>query len=184
MQLFEEDIYKDVSFGPKNFGFSEKDLDQSVQTALHLVGIEKDLWERSPLNLSGGQKRRVAIAGVLASNPEIIVLDEPTAGLDPQGSNDMMELFQNLKTKHNKTIVMVTHDLEHVLKYADSVIQLRNGSVAYEGSKKGFFDQLSEEEFILPKPLKLKQLLNEKGFNTKDVVGLEAMAQLIKGELE
>ena len=184
MQLFEEDIYKDVSFGPKNFGFSQKDLDQSVQTALHLVGIEKDLWERSPLNLSGGQKRRVAIAGVLASNPEIIVLDEPTAGLDPQGSNDMMELFQNLKTKHNKTIVMVTHDLEHVLKYADSVIQLRNGSVAYEGSKEGFFDQLSEEEFILPKPLKLKQLLNEKGFNTKDVVGLEAMAQLIKGELE
>lgn len=183
MQLFEEDIYKDVSFGPKNFGFSQEEIDKSVQTALHLVGIDKDLWERSPLNLSGGQKRRVAIAGVLASNPEVIVLDEPTAGLDPQGSKEMMELFLKLKNEHNKTVVMVTHDLEHVLKYADDVIQLRDGKVIYEGNKDGFFDQLSLEEFILPKPLKLKKLLEAKGFDTKDAIGFEAMAKLIKGEV-
>lgn len=183
MQLFEEDIYKDVSFGPKNFNFTEDETNRSVETALHLVGIEKELWGRSPLNLSGGQKRRVAIAGVLASNPEVIVLDEPTAGLDPQGSKDMMNLFLNLKNNHNKTIVMVTHDLEHVLNYADEVIQLRHGEVVYQGSKDGFFDQLSEEEFVLPKPLKLKKLLESKGFDTKDEVTVEALAQLVKGEL-
>ena len=183
MQLFEEDIYKDVSFGPKNFNFSEEETNRSVQTALHLVGIEEELWKRSPLNLSGGQKRRVAIAGVLASNPEVIVLDEPTAGLDPQGSKDMMNLFLNLKNNHDKTIVMVTHDLEHVLNYADEVIQLRHGQVVYQGSKDSFFDQLSEEEFVLPKPLKLKKLLESKGFDTKDEVTVEALAQLVKGEL-
>ena len=115
MQLFEESIYKDVSFGPQNFDFTEDEINKNVQKALKLVGIEESLWERSPLNLSGGQKRRVAIAGVLASNPEVIVLDEPTAGLDPQGSKDMMQLFIDLKNKHNKTVVMVTHDLDHVL---------------------------------------------------------------------
>lgn len=183
MQLFEETIYKDVSFGPKNFGFSEAEIDESVQTALHLVGIDQKLWERSPLNLSGGQKRRVAIAGVLASNPEVIVLDEPTAGLDPQGSKDMMDLFLKLKNNHEKTVVMVTHDLEHVLNYAEDVIQLDKGRIAFQGSKDEFFEQISEEEFILPKPLKLKQLLQAKGFTLGDEIDVDAIARRVKEEV-
>lgn len=180
MQLFEESIYKDVSFGPQNFDFTEDEININVQKALKLVGIEESLWERSPLNLSGGQKRRVAIAGVLASNPEVIVLDEPTAGLDPQGSKDMMQLFIDLKNKHNKTVVMVTHDLDHVLNYADDVIQLEQGRVVFEGSKEDFFEQISSEKFILPKSLQLKRLLKDKGFDTKDAVEVEEIARLVK----
>lgn len=180
MQLFEESIYKDVSFGPQNFDFTEDEINKNVQKALKLVGIEESLWERSPLNLSGGQKRRVAIAGVLASNPEVIVLDEPTAGLDPQGSKDMMQLFIDLKNKHNKTVVMVTHDLDHVLNYADDVIQLEQGRVVFEGSKEDFFEQISSEKFILPKSLQLKRLLKDKGFDTKDAVEVEEIARLVK----
>ena len=180
MQLFEESIYKDVSFGPQNFDFTEDEININVQKALKLVGIEESLWERSPLNLSGGQKRRVAIAGVLASNPEVIVLDEPTAGLDPQGSKDMMQLFIDLKNKHNKTVVMVTHDLDHVLNYADDVIQLEQGRVVFEGSKEDFFEQISSEKFILPKSLQLKRLLKDKGFDTKDAVEVEEIAHLVK----
>lgn len=180
MQLFEESIYKDVSFGPQNFDFTEDEINKNVQKALKLVGIEESLWERSPLNLSGGQKRRVAIAGVLASNPEVIVLDEPTAGLDPQGSKDMMQLFIDLKNKHNKTVVMVTHDLDHVLNYADDVIQLEQGRVVFEGSKEDFFEQISSEKFILPKSLQLKRLLKDRGFDTKDAVEVEEIARLVK----
>lgn len=180
MQLFEESIYKDVSFGPQNFDFTEDEINKNVQKALKLVGIEESLWERSPLNLSGGQKRRVAIAGVLASNPEVIVLDEPTAGLDPQGSKDMMQLFIDLKNKHNKTVVMVTHDLDHVLNYADDVIQLEQGRVVFEGSKEEFFEQISSEKFILPKSLQLKRLLKDKGFDTKSAVEVEEIARLVK----
>lgn len=93
MQLFDDTIYKDVSFGPRNFGMNDNEIKVNVENALNLVGIDSELWERSPLNLSGGQKRRVAIAGVLATEPDVIVLDEPTAGLDPQGAKDMMKLF-------------------------------------------------------------------------------------------
>lgn len=183
MQLFEETIYKDVSFGPKNFGFAEEDIDKNVQQALKLVGIEQDLWDRSPLNLSGGQKRRVAIAGVLATNPDVIVLDEPTAGLDPQGSKAMMDLFLELKNKHEKTIIMVSHDLEHVLNYADDVLQLQDGRLIFEGPKSKFFEEISSSEFVLPKPLILKRLLENKGFDTKDEIDVDKIARIIKEAL-
>ena len=114
-------------------------LKHSPKNALRLVGIDEELWERSPLNLSGGQKRRVAIAGVLATNPDLIVLDEPTAGLDPQGSKSMMELFEDLNKTHHKTIIMVSHDMEHVLNYCEHVIVMDKGPSFLKVPQKAFF---------------------------------------------
>ncbi len=183
MQLFEETVFKDVSFGPSNFGFTEEESLKSVKQALTLVGIDESLWERSPLDLSGGQKRRVAIAGVIASNPEVLVLDEPTAGLDPQGSKDMMALFLGLNQEHNKTIIMVTHDMDHVLNYADNVVVMDKGSCIYQGLAKDFFSDkelLNSLGFVLPRILQLKHLLEEKGYTLSESLDLDVLAQEIK----
>lgn len=183
MQLFEETVFKDVSFGPSNFGFTEEESLKSVKQALTLVGIDESLWERSPLDLSGGQKRRVAIAGVIASNPEVLVLDEPTAGLDPQGSKDMMTLFLGLNQEHNKTIIMVTHDMDHVLNYADNVVVMDKGSCIYQGPAKDFFSDkelLNSLGFVLPRILQLKHLLEEKGYTLSESLDLDVLAQEIK----
>lgn len=179
MQLFDDTIYKDVSFGPKNFGMDEATIKANVENALRLVGIEPELWERSPLKLSGGQKRRVAIAGVLATNPDVIVLDEPTAGLDPQGSKAMMALFEKLNKEYNKTIIMVTHDMDHVLNYCDNVIVMNEAKVLEECTTKDFFANralLERLDFVKPLILQLQEFLNDKGFkiplssNINDIV--------------
>ncbi|AYV34361.1 energy-coupling factor transporter ATPase [Erysipelothrix rhusiopathiae] len=187
MQLFEETIYKDVAFGPKNFGFNEEQIQENVSQSLNLVGIHPDIWKRSPLDLSGGQKRRVAIAGVLATNPDVIVLDEPTAGLDPQGSKDMMDLFVRLNQEMKKTVIMVTHDMDHVLRYADNVLVLNQGSVFYDGPVQDFFDDSNKLEslgFVAPKILQLKQLLQKNGFNSAQSLELDDIAKLIERDLK
>ncbi|MDE8269933.1 energy-coupling factor transporter ATPase [Erysipelothrix rhusiopathiae] len=187
MQLFEETIYKDVAFGPKNFGFNEEQIQENVSQSLNLVGIHPDIWKRSPLDLSGGQKRRVAIAGVLATNPDVIVLDEPTAGLDPQGSKDMMDLFVRLNQEMKKTVIMVTHDMDHVLRYADNVLVLNQGSVFYDGPVQDFFDDSNKLEslgFVAPKILQLKQLLQKYGFNSAQSLELDDIAKLIERDLK
>lgn len=187
MQLFEETIYKDVAFGPKNFGFNEEQIQENVSQSLNLVGIHPDIWKRSPLDLSGGQKRRVAIAGVLATNPDVIVLDEPTAGLDPQGSKDMMDLFVRLNQEMKKTVIMVTHDMDHVLRYADNVLVLNQGSVFYDGPVQYFFDDSNKLEslgFVAPKILQLKQLLQKNGFNSAQSLELDDIAKLIERDLK
>jgi len=183
MQLFEETVYKDVSFGPKNFGFSEEEINRNVQEALGLVGIDSSLWERSPLDLSGGQKRRVAIAGVLASAPDVIVLDEPTAGLDPQGSKDMMKLFEKLKKEHHKTIIMVTHDMEQVYDYADYVAYLESGKLKYYGDPQTFFDDIENDDFVLPKMLYVQKLLKEHGLDLHLAKDVDDLASNIKEAL-
>ncbi|WP_289804218.1 energy-coupling factor transporter ATPase, partial [Faecalibaculum rodentium] len=129
-QLFEETIGRDIAFGPKNFGVSEEDALEQVKAVLPVVGLDESYLERSPFDLSGGQKRRVAIAGILVLDPEVLVLDEPAAGLDPQGATEMMELFADLNIKAGKTVLLVTHDMEHVLKYCDHVIVMDQGKVA------------------------------------------------------
>lgn len=187
MQLFEETIYKDVAFGPKNFGFNEEQIQENVSQSLNLVGIHPDIWKRSPLDLSGGQKRRVAIAGVLATYPDVIVLDEPTAGLDPQGSKDMMDLFVRLNQEMKKTVIMVTHDMDHVLRYADNVLVLNQGSVFYDGPVQDFFDDSNKLEslgFVAPKILQLKQLLQKNGFNSAQSLELDDIAKLIERDLK
>lgn len=186
MQLFDDTIYKDVSFGPKNFGMDEALINENVERALTLVGIEPEIWERSPLNLSGGQKRRVAIAGVLATDPELIVLDEPTAGLDPQGSKDMMSLFQRLNKEYNKTIVMVTHDMEHVLDYCDHVIVLDHGEIIYEGAVRSFFENrklLDNLDIVKPLILQLHDILSDKGFKVSVETDLKTLVQKLIEEV-
>ncbi len=167
-QLFEEDILKEVAFGPKNFGYGEPEATALAKDSLRLVGIEDSLFAQSPLDLSGGQKRRVAIAGVLATNPDILVCDEPTAGLDPQGSIQMMELFKSFNEELNKTIILVTHDMEHVLNYADNVVVLDHGRVIFTGTNTEFFenDELLQSLTILPpKVISMRQKLIARGFD-------------------
>lgn len=165
-QLFEETIEKDICFGPKNFNMSDEDIEQSLHKVCEIVGIDKDMLMKSPLELSGGQKRRVAIAGILAMNPSILVLDEPTSGLDPQGAKYMMNMFKELNTKLNKTIILVTHDMEHVLNYCDNVVVLKKGEIILQSDVNEFFEN---EEVIkklnveLPNVIKTRNMLREKG---------------------
>lgn len=184
-QLFEETIAKDICFGPKNFGVSEEESMVRARAALKQVGLDESYLERSPFELSGGQKRRVAIAGILAMDPEIIVLDEPTAGLDPQGTKQMMRLFYDLNKKFNKTVYIVTHDMEHVLNYCDEVIVMRDGHMIHQSDVVSFFakkELLNELHIAPPQIIKAKMMLEEKGFTISKENTLEALVEsIIKG---
>ena len=183
-QLFEETILKDVSFGRKNFGVSEEEAIIKAKEALKLVGIDESMYEKSPLDLSGGQKRRVAIAGILAMEPEIIVLDEPTAGLDPKGSKEMIGLFRKLNKEMHKTIILVTHDNEVVYNYADNVILLSHGEIVLNKDAREFFDDkelLDRLHILKPQIVELKELLNAKGYKIgNEVRDIKALAKAIK----
>lgn len=167
-QLFEETIGRDIAFGPKNFGVSEEDALEQVKAVLPVVGLDESYLERSPFDLSGGQKRRVAIAGILVLDPEVLVLDEPAAGLDPQGATEMMELFADLNIKAGKTVLLVTHDMEHVLKYCDHVIVMDQGKVAREADVDEFFSHPEWLEAIGIDPpgiVRLQRRLRERGMD-------------------
>ena len=138
-QLFEETILKDICFGPKNFGMSEEEAVLVAKKMLKVVGLNESYCEKSPFECSGGEKRRIAIAGILAMNPDILVLDEPTAGLDPKGAKDMMELFVRINKETRKTILLVTHDMEHVLNYCENVVVVSHGKVIRDCSVVEFF---------------------------------------------
>ncbi len=143
-QLFEETVYKDIAFGPKNMKLSEDEIDGRVRRAARFVGVEEELLDRSPFDLSGGQKRRVAIAGVIAMMPEVLVLDEPMAGLDPQGREEIMK---NILAYHDETgaaIVIVTHSMDEAASYADRMIVLNHGRVAMEGAPEEVFSRGEE----------------------------------------
>ncbi len=186
-QLFEETILKDVSFGPKNYGYTMEEAQKKAKAALKLVGIDESLYDHSPFDLSGGQKRRIAIAGILALEPKILVLDEPTAGLDPRGSEDMMNLFIDLNKQAHITIILVTHDNEIVYNYADNVVLVSEGKIKYSGDALKLFNdkQLVEEHKLLePKILDLKNKLNEKGFNVPlDIRTIEQLVTYLSKEL-
>lgn len=140
-QLFEETVEKDIAFGPENFGVADEEIKQRIQDIIPAVGLSEDHLTRSPFDLSGGQMRRVAIAGVLAVNPHVLVLDEPTAGLDPRGQKEIMNMFHTLHKSQNLTTVLVTHSMEDALKYADHVIILNQGSLYMEGKPADVFMQ-------------------------------------------
>lgn len=185
-QLFEETILKDVAFGPKNFEM--ENAEEKAKEALKMVGIEESYFERSPLELSGGQKRRVAIAGILAMDPKIIVLDEPTAGLDPAGSKAMMQLFDDLNRKYNKTIIVVTHDMEQVLKHCDEVIVMDEGQIRLKSDVKTFFkdSKLCKSLNILPPNIiRLKDELREKGYKIDDeAVDVDTLVKQISKQVK
>ena len=185
-QLFEETVEKDIAFGPKNFGVNEEEALKIAAEVVKTVGLPEEVLKKSPFDLSGGQMRRVAIAGVLAMKPEVLVLDEPTAGLDPKGRLEMMEMFYKLNKEQNMTIVLVTHQMNDVSDYADHVIVIEAGNVVKEGSPKEVFSDASwllEKQLGVPTTLAFVEKLKEKGWSTdKMPLTLDELANAILEE--
>ena len=191
-QLFEMTVFKDVAFGPTNMKLGEDDIIERVKHALDIVGIDASLYESSPFDLSGGQKRRVAIAGVLAMMPEILILDEPTAGLDPQGRYEILDEIQNLHKRLGITVILVSHSMEDIARYVDRVVVMDKGEIKMDGLVKDIFKETEALEgmgLAVPQVSYLIQALNKHGFNlSEDIVTLEeakeALITLLKTESE
>ena len=167
-QLFEETVYRDIAFGPQNLGLSETEVKQNVLDALELVELPESLLSKSPFDLSGGQKRRVAIAGVLAMKPEILVLDEHVAGLDPKSRARILEQINRLHKNTGTTVIMVSHSMEDVAKYAKRILVMNEGEVAYFDTPRNIFQHRTEIEQMglsVPQVSKLVQHLKERGFS-------------------
>lgn len=173
-QLFEETIYKDIAFGPKNLGLNEEQVRERVKEAMELVGLDyEELKDRSPFELSGGQKRRVAIAGVLAMEPKILVLDEPTAGLDPRGRDEILGEIQQLYEKENMTIILVSHSMEDIAKLVNRILVMHRGKVVIDGKTRDVFKRAQELEDIglgVPQITKFMMKLKERDNSIRDTV--------------
>lgn len=172
-QLFEISVIKDVEFGPRNLGLENLEVERRSFQALKLVGIEDELLDVSPHTLSGGQKRRVAIAGVLAMKPEVLVLDEPTAGLDPQGRNEILELLQKIHREQNITIILVSHSMDDVARYTERVLVMNQGQLVLDGTPRSIFQY--EQELLqiglgVPQSTKVMYMLQRAGADVKTQV--------------
>lgn len=191
-QLFADTVALDVAFGPKNMKLEKDEIDRRVRRALDLVGLPYDKFaERSPFELSGGEKRRAAIAGVIAMEPKILVLDEPTAGLDPQGREEILDLIKQLKKEVSPTIIIVSHNMDEIAKMADHIIVMSEGYIIYDGTPIEVFTQpdfKEKTELDLPMATRIADTLQERGINIPDVVTVEALveelAKLKKGGCE
>ena len=185
-QLFEETILKDIIFGPKNFGVSEEEAIKIAKDMIQLVGLDESYLERSPFDLSGGQKRRIAIAGILAMNPDILILDEPTAGLDPQGAKEMLQLFKKVN-QEVKTVILVSHDMNQVLEYCDDVVVMNHGHVEKHVTVNELFketDYLTSLSIDLPIITSFILKLNENGFHLDpSIKDINVLIQEIGGQL-
>lgn len=165
-QLFEDTVMKDILFGPKNFGMSPDEAKLEAEKVAKLLKIPDEILERSPFSISGGQMRKAAIAGILASNPNILILDEPTVGLDPKSKLELMELLHNIQVETHKTIIMVSHDMNVVAQYAKRVIVMNDGNVVYDGPKNELFqnvNKLSSFNLGLPECAKIALELKNRG---------------------
>ena len=182
-QLFEETVLKDVAFGPQNFGVSIEEAEQLAREKLAMVGTSEEFFEKNPFELSGGQMRRVAIAGILAMEPEVLVLDEPTAGLDPKGRRELMSLFKELN-QNGMTIVLVTHLMDDVANYADYVNVLESGKLVRSGYPKEVFqdvDFLESKQLGVPKITKFAQQLVKRGLQLESLpITIEEFAEVVK----
>ena len=147
-QLFEETVYKDISFGPKNMGLDEKEVDRRVREAAAFVGLQDDQLEKSPFELSGGQKRRVAIAGVIAMEPKVLILDEPTAGLDPVGVESILGNIRDYHQSNNATIILVSHSMEEVARTVDRLVVVNDGKIPFQGTPRQVFQHGDELEHM------------------------------------
>ncbi len=176
-QLFEETVFKDVCFGPKNLGVDDKETELRAYEALKMIGLEDEVFYQSPFDLSGGQKRRVAIAGVLAMKPKILILDEPTAGLDPAGRNDILGLILKLQKEQGMTIILVSHSMEDVAEYADRVLVMDKGSIVFDNTPREVFkhhEELKELGLSVPQVSIAMTKLREKGLPVKtDAITVE-----------
>ena len=187
-QLFETDIFKDVCFGPKNLGLPKMEVELRAFEALRLVGLDENLYYQSPFDLSGGQKRRVAIAGVLAMRPDVLILDEPTAGLDPKGRDEILDSIKDLKEKTGITVILVSHSMEDVAKYVDRLIVMNQGEVRFDGRPVEVFHHYKELEEIglaAPQTTYLMQELKKQGADVNtDATTVEEAADAIEAWLK
>ena len=166
-QLFEVDVLTDVCFGPKNQGLSKEEAEKRAIKALQMVGLKEKYYKQSPFELSGGQKRRVAIAGVLAMEPEVLILDEPTAGLDPKGRDEILDQLKRIHEERHITIILVSHSMEDVAKYVGRIIVMNQGEAMFDGTPKEVFAHYKELEKIglaAPQVTYIMNALAEKGF--------------------
>lgn len=176
-QLFEIDVFKDVCFGPKNLGLPEKEVELRAYAALKQVGIEDEYFYQSPFDLSGGQKRRVAIAGVLAMKPEVLILDEPTAGLDPKGRDEILDRIAALQKESGMTVILVSHSMEDVAKYVERLIVMDKGQVLYDAAPAEVFRHYEELEQIglaAPQVTYILHALKKQGYPVRtDLITIE-----------
>ena len=181
-QLFETDVFSDVCFGPKNLGLSQKEVQLRAYEALKLVGLEDEYFYQSPFDLSGGQKRRVAIAGVLAMKPEVLILDEPTAGLDPKGRDEILDQIAILKEQMGITVVLVSHSMDDVARYVDRIIVMNKGSVMYDDVPREVFRHYVELEKIglaAPQVTYIMKELRDHGMPVSDDCSASSISGLI-----
>ena len=187
-QLFEETIEKDIAFGPSNLGLSSEEVSRRVKKSMEMVGLDYETYKDvSPFDLSGGQKRRVAIAGVIAMEPKVLILDEPTAGLDPKGRDDILEQIKLLHEKYKMTIVLVSHSMEDVGKLAQRIVVMNKGKVELLGKPSEVFKEVETLEKIglaVPQVTYLMRVLRERGFNVSDEIftvekGTEAILKVL-----
>ena len=187
-QLFEETVAKDIAFGPKNFGLSDEEALEVAKEVITIAGLSEEFLERSPFDLSGGQMRRVAIAGVLAMKPEILVLDEPTAGLDPKGRLEMMAMFERLHKEQGITIILVTHQMNDVADYANYVVVVEGGTVVKTGLPTEIFadaDWITQRQLGVPTTVDFSQRLIAKGWEPKQMpLTMEQLVQCIVEEVK
>lgn len=182
-QLFEMTVYKDVAFGPTNMQLSKEEIHENVVSALETVGIGEELYEKSPFELSGGQKRRVAIAGVLAMNPEVLILDEPTAGLDPRGRDEILAAIKELHRTRGITVILVSHSMEDVAKLVDRIVVMHQGKITMTGTPKEVFSHVEELEqmgLAAPQVSYVFSQLKKKGFDVPlDVFTVEEAREVL-----
>ena len=165
-QLFEETVYRDIAFGPKNMKLPESEVDERVREAARFVGLSEDLFEKSPLELSGGQKRRIAIAGVIAMRPKVLILDEPTAGLDPAGCEGILKNITDYRRETGSTVLLVTHSMDDAARIADRLIVFHGGHIAMDGAPEDVFKrarELTEMGLDVPQPAAIADELRKRG---------------------
>ncbi len=184
-QLFEIDVFSDVCFGPKNLGLPKEEVEQRAKEALRQVGLSEEHYFQSPFDLSGGQKRRAAIAGVLAMKPQVLILDEPTAGLDPRGRDEILTLIKKLQTETGITVLLVSHSMEDVAEYVERIIVMNQGSVMLDGTPREVFAHYRELEQVglaAPQVTYIMHALKEKGLPVDvDVTTIsEAAGEIVK----
>ena len=187
-QLFEETIEKDIAFGPKNMGLSEEEVTERVKEAMEIVGLDYEAKkDKSPFEISGGQKRRVAIAGILAMKPDILILDEPTAGLDPKGRDELFFQIKRLYEKNNITIVLISHSMEDVAKLVNRIIIMKNGHIHLDKSTKEAFSDVYDLKKVglnVPQITELMDILRKKGHHfSKNILTVDEAFNEIKREL-
>ena len=188
-QLFEETVAKDIAFGPRNMKLDEKEIQNRVVRAAMFVGLKREHMDKSPFDLSGGEKRRAAIAGVMAMEPEVLILDEPTAGLDPKGRDVILNLIKNYREKTGCTVILVSHSMEDVAKVASKVLVMNKGKAAMYGSVDDIYSQVDKLESMglsVPQVTKLFSLLRSRGLDVSGRIytvdsGVSELARLIKG---